>query len=44
MKEKKDAKRENPEATALVPKVTGIGGIFFFSEDTQKTKDWYSIY
>ena len=24
------------------PKVTGIGGIFFFSEDTEKTKDWYS--
>ena len=24
------------------PKVTGIGGIFFFCEDTQKTKEWYS--
>ena len=24
------------------PKVTGIGGIFFFSDDTEKTKDWYS--
>ena len=42
MKEKKDAKKESSETTALVPKVTGIGGIFFFSEDTQKTKDWYS--
>ena len=24
------------------PKVTGIGGIFFFSDDPEKTKDWYS--
>lgn len=24
------------------PKVTGIGGIFFFCEDTEKTKKWYS--
>ena len=24
------------------PKVTGIGGIFFFSDDPKKTRDWYS--
>ncbi len=24
------------------PKVTGIGGIFFFSENTAEIKDWYS--
>lgn len=24
------------------PKVTGIGGIFFFSDDLQKTRDWYA--
>jgi predicted enzyme related to lactoylglutathione lyase len=24
------------------PKVTGLGGIFFFSEDPEKTKEWYS--
>ena len=24
------------------PKVTGIGGIFFFSDDPQSTKDWYA--
>ncbi len=24
------------------PKVTGIGGIFFFSEDPERTKEWYS--
>ena len=23
------------------PRVTGIGGIFFFSDDPQKTKEWY---
>jgi predicted enzyme related to lactoylglutathione lyase len=26
----------------LEPKVTGIGGIFFFSEDTDKSKKWYA--
>jgi len=24
------------------PKVIGIGGIFFFSDDTKKLKDWYA--
>ena len=24
------------------PKVTGLGGIFFYTEDTEKTKNWYS--
>ena len=24
------------------PKVTGIGGIFFFTNDPQKTKEWYA--
>lgn len=26
----------------LTPKVTGIGGIFFFSENPDKIKDWYA--
>ncbi|TXK71016.1 VOC family protein [Mesonia sp. HuA40] len=26
----------------LEPKVTGIGGIFFFSENIEKTKEWYA--
>ena len=26
----------------LTPKVTGIGGIFFYSDDLAKTKDWYT--
>jgi predicted enzyme related to lactoylglutathione lyase len=30
------------ENNDTIPKVTGIGGIFFFSEDTEKTKTWYS--
>lgn len=25
-----------------IPKVTGIGGIFFFSENPEKTKEWYA--
>lgn len=30
------------EIKDTVPKVTGIGGIFFFSENPQKTRDWYA--
>lgn len=26
----------------MPPKVTGIGGIFFFSEDPEKTREWYA--
>jgi len=26
----------------LEPKVTGIGGIFFFTEDAKETRDWYA--
>lgn len=29
---------ENP----ITPKVTGIGGIFFFSDNPKDTKDWYA--
>lgn len=29
-------------ADSLIPKVIGIGGIFFFSDDPQKAKDWYA--
>ena len=31
----------NPESE-VSPKVTGIGGIFFFSENPDKTKEWYA--
>lgn len=39
-----DDKNRTNNASAPVdstPKVTGIGGIFFFSDDPQKTKEWY---
>ncbi|MFB6320262.1 VOC family protein [Saccharicrinis sp. FJH54] len=26
----------------VTPKVTGIGGIFFYSDDPDKTREWYS--
>jgi predicted enzyme related to lactoylglutathione lyase len=31
-----------PSTTDATPKVTGIGGIFFFSENPQATRDWYA--
>ncbi len=35
----------NPESQPdTTPKVLGIGGIFFFSEDPGKLKDWYSTH
>ena len=34
--------KNNPKTNdQLPPKVTGIGGIFFFSDDPNKTKAWY---
>lgn len=41
----KDEKKSNNEYSLnndTIPKVTGIGGIFFFSEEPEKTKKWYS--
>ncbi|OON70543.1 VOC family protein [Hymenobacter sp. CRA2] len=29
-------------ATEAIPKVTGIGGIFFFSDNPQAARDWYT--
>lgn len=29
-------------STEAIPKVTGIGGIFFFSYNPEKTKEWYA--
>lgn len=40
-----DPKNQADEATApadITPKVTGIGGIFFFSNNLPETKDWYA--
>jgi len=36
-----DLKNSTPTADTT-PKVTGIGGIFFFSENPKETKDWYA--
>lgn len=30
------------ESSDKTPKVTGIGGIFFFSDDPKETRDWYA--
>lgn len=38
MKKSKNNPKTNDQ---LPPKVTGIGGIFFFSDDPNKTKAWY---
>jgi predicted enzyme related to lactoylglutathione lyase len=32
----------NSASSDTTPKVTGIGGIFFFSDNPQETKDWYA--
>ena len=40
-----DQKKQTDKSTSpadTTPKVTGIGGIFFFSDDTKKIKDWYT--
>ena len=42
MSEKKNQQTQ-PNSTGT-PKVTGIGGIFFFSENPEKIKDWYSTH
>ncbi len=38
-----DIKSKNENAAPdNTPKVTGIGGIFFFSENQKETRDWYA--
>jgi predicted enzyme related to lactoylglutathione lyase len=40
-----DQKNQTENSTSPVdttPKVTGIGGIFFFSDNLQETKEWYT--
>jgi predicted enzyme related to lactoylglutathione lyase len=39
MEEQKDPTASTNETT---PKVTGIGGIFFFSDNPKETKEWYA--
>lgn len=42
MSKKSNQQDKEPTNAELEPKVTGIGGIFFFSKNTEKTKDWYA--
>ena len=35
-------KKQADESSDKAPKVTGIGGILFFSENPEKTKAWYA--
>lgn len=42
MADEQDQSDRNRQPQEPVPKVTGIGGIFFFSDDPEKTKEWYS--
>lgn len=40
-----DSENQPANSTSPVdttPKVTGIGGIFFFSDNPQETRDWYT--
>lgn len=41
MKDKKKQTDNTNSAGDKTPKVTGIGGIFFFSDNPQETKEWY---
>jgi len=40
----KESKPQNEKfaSSETIPKVTGIGGIFFYSENPKETNEWYS--
>jgi predicted enzyme related to lactoylglutathione lyase len=42
MAEQKEQSDKSLSQQDTTPKVTGIGGIFFFSENPEKMKEWYS--
>jgi predicted enzyme related to lactoylglutathione lyase len=42
MDEQKNQTDNSTSAVDTTPKVTGIGGIFFFSDNPQETKEWYT--
>lgn len=42
MEENTNQANESSLSQDTTPKVTGIGGIFFFSENPEKTKEWYA--
>jgi len=40
-----DSKKQSDSSSSSIdatPKVTGIGGVFFFSDNPKETKEWYS--
>jgi predicted enzyme related to lactoylglutathione lyase len=36
------SKQKDTDYSKREPKVTGVGGIFFFSENPEKTREWYA--
>jgi predicted enzyme related to lactoylglutathione lyase len=42
MQEQNNDTPNTPLANNQTPKVTGIGGIFFFSDNPKETREWYS--
>jgi hypothetical protein len=42
MEEQKNHTTNTPSTNDTTPKVTGIGGIFFFSDNPKETKEWYT--
>lgn len=40
--EDQNNKTEQPNSTDTTPKVTGIGGIFFFTDNPKETREWYA--
>jgi predicted enzyme related to lactoylglutathione lyase len=42
MEEQKETTEDKSLVSDTIPKVTGIGGIFFFSDNPEETKEWYT--
>lgn len=42
MEEQKNETTNTVSTNDTTPKVTGIGGIFFFSDNLEETRDWYA--
>src|ERR1044071_1705221 len=42
MEEQKNETANTPSTNDTTPKVTGIGGIFFFSDNPKETREWYA--
>jgi predicted enzyme related to lactoylglutathione lyase len=42
MEDKKNQSGRSTSPDDATPRVTGIGGIFFYSDNPQKTKEWYT--